>query len=311
MRGHDHVVQIEQLAAGLLDGLMLEHVETGLEEGAVLQAGDQLIFLDQAAAGAVDERGGGLHPAELLTADGVMGGGNLGQVDADEVGLLPDFLGGRLELAQIADLILGEVRIVTDDLHAEAVLGLLHGELGDTAAADHAQGLAAELIGVLHAHADQEVAGAELLVDIVKALGAQQHHQDGVLGDGVGVAGGREDDLDVLLGGVVHVDVVETGALLADDLQVGAGVHHLGGDGLGAAHDGIGLELGKLLDVGLLVVVAAELDLEIVLLKNMSGDFIEFDGVINFKLGHDNLLTILKRFLRCVFAMFLYCTLPF
>ena len=49
--------------------------------------------------------------------------------------------------------------------------------------------------------------------------------------------------------GMIHVDVVEAGALLADDLEVGAGIHHLGGDGLGAAHDGVGLERGELLDV--------------------------------------------------------------
>ena len=287
MRGHDHVVEVEQLAAGLLNGLMLEHVETGLEQRAVLQAGDQLIFLDEAAAGAVDERGGGLHPAELLTADGVMGGGNLRQMDADEVGLLPDLLGGLLQLAEVAHLVLGEVGIVADDLHAEAVLGLLHGQLGDTTAADHAQSLAAQLIGVLHAHADEEVAAAELAIHIGEALGAGQHQQNRVLGHGVGVAGGGEDHLNVLVGGVIHIDVVEAGALLADDLEVGAGVHHLCGDGLGAAHDGVGLVLGQLLDVGFLIVVGADLHLKVVLLEDVGRHLVEFNGVVDFKLGHD------------------------
>ena len=42
VRSHDHVVEIEQRTAGLLNGLMLKDVQTGLEQGAVLQAGDQL-----------------------------------------------------------------------------------------------------------------------------------------------------------------------------------------------------------------------------------------------------------------------------
>ena len=107
------------------------------------------------------------------------------------------------------------------------------------------------------------------------------------LGDGVGVAGGRVDDGNVLGVGMIHVDVVEAGALLADDLEVGAGIHHLGGDGLGAAHDGVGLERGELLDVGLLVVVAAQLHLEVVGLEDMRRDLIELDGVINLELSHD------------------------
>ena len=57
----DIVVEVEQLAAGLLDGLMLEHGETGLEQRAVLQALDKLVLLDQSAARAVDEGSGGLH----------------------------------------------------------------------------------------------------------------------------------------------------------------------------------------------------------------------------------------------------------
>ena len=128
---------------------------------------------------------------------------------------------------------------------------------------------------------------AELLVNIVEALGAHEHQHDGVLSNSVGVAGGRVDDGDVLGVGVVHIDVIEAGALLADDLQVLAGVHHLGGDGLGAAHDGVGLELGELLDVGLLVVVAAQLDFEVVGLEDLGSDLVQLDGVVNFELCHD------------------------
>ena len=266
---------------------MLKDVQTGLEQGAVLQALDQLVLLDESAARAVDEGSGGLHPAELLTADGVLGGGNDGQMHGHEIGLLPDLLRGGLELAQIADLLLRHVRVVADDLHAEAVLALLHGKLGDAAAADHAEGLAAQLVGVLHVHADEEVAAAELAVNIGEALGAHEHQHHGVLGNGIGVAGGRVDDGNVLGVGMIHVDVVEAGALLADDLEVGAGIHHLGGDGLGAAHDGVGLERGELLDVGLLVVVAAQLHLEVVGLEDMCRDLIELDGVINLELSHD------------------------
>ena len=289
---------------------MLEHVETGLEQRAVLQALDKLVLLDQSAARAVDEGSGGLHPAELLTADGVLGGGNDGQMHGHEVGLLPDLLGGGLQLAQIADLVLREVRIVADDVHAEAILALLHGELGDTAAADHTEGLAAELIGVLHAHADKEVAAAELTVDIGETLGAHEHQHDGVLGDGVGVAGGRVDNGDVLGVGVVHVDVIEAGALLADDLEVLAGVHHLGGDGLGAAHNGVGLELGELLDVGLLVVMAAQLHFKVVGLEDVRGHLVELDGVVNFELCHDKDLLSNFYLLNCQMISYGFFIIP-
>ena len=227
-----------------------------------------------------------------------------------EVGLLPDLLGGGLQLAQIADLVLREVRIVADDVHAEAVLALLHGELGDTAAADHTEGLAAELIGVLHAHTDEEVAAAELTVDIGETLGAHEHQHDGVLGDGVGVAGRRVDNGDVLGVGVVHVDVIEAGALLADDLEVLAGVHHLGGDGLGAAHDGVGLELGELLDVGLLVVMAAQLHFKVVGLEDVRGHLVELDGVVNFELCHDKDLLSNFYLLNCQMISYGFFIIP-
>ena len=108
-----------------------------------------------------------------------------------------------------------------------------------------------------------------------------------MLCDRVGVAGGRVDDGDVLVMGVIHVDVVKTGALLADDLEVFAGVHHLGSNGFGTAHDRVGLERSKLLHISLLVIVAAKHDFKIVFLEDVGCDLIELDGVINLKLCHD------------------------
>ena len=131
-----------------------------------------------------------------------------------------------------------------------------------------------------------------------------------MLGDGVGVAGRRVDNGDVLGVGVVHVDVIEAGALLADDLEVLAGVHHLGGDGLGAAHDGVGLELGELLDVGLLVVMAAQLHFKVVGLEDVRGHLVELDGVVNFELCHDKDLLSNFYLLNCQMISYGFFIIP-
>ena len=163
---------------------------------------------------------------------------------------------------------------------------------------------------MLHAHADEEVAAAELTVNIGETLGAHEHQHDGVLGDGVGVAGRRVDNGDVLGVGVVHVDVIEAGALLADDLEILAGDHHLGGDGLGAAHDGVGLELGELLDVGLLVVMAAQLHFKVVGLEDVRGHLVELDGVVNFELCHDKDLLSNFYLLNCQMISYGFFIIP-
>ena len=53
--------------------------------------------------------------------------------------------------------------------------------------------------------------------------------------------------------------------------------------------DGVGLERGELLDVGFLVVVAAQLHLEVVGLEDMRRDLIELDGVINLSASYSEL----------------------
>ena len=62
------VAQGEQGVVGL-DRLRREYVERGAGDPAVVERFGQRGFVDDAAAGDVDEQGRGFHPVELLGAD--------------------------------------------------------------------------------------------------------------------------------------------------------------------------------------------------------------------------------------------------
>ena len=229
-------------------GLLLEHVQSSTVQLLLFQSADQVGLNDEVAAGAVDEPCRGLHHAELLVANAVAGSVVGLQVDGDIVSLLPDLVGSGLQLDVNVQHLGSDVGIVSDGLHAEAVDQDACQALADTAGADEADGVAAQVVGAGQLIANVEVAAAHLVIDMTITLSAHQDQHGSVLGDGVHVAGGAEDHADLLLGSIGNIDVVQTCALLGDDLQVGAGIHHGGGDLVNAAEDSVHLVVGDLLD---------------------------------------------------------------
>ena len=108
----------------------------------------------------------------------------------------------------------------------------------------------------------------------------REHHGDGVLGGGDGIAEGRVHHDDAALGGGRHVDIVDADAGAADDLAACVrGGEHLLGD-LGGRADGEAVIVAD--DGEQLLLVLAEIgqvvDLDAALLEDLDGGLGELVG---------------------------------
>ena len=138
------------------------------------------------------------------------------RVQGDEIGAGQQFV-ERHPLNPEIDGALGrQERVVADHLHLEA-LRAVGDDRADIAAADNAKRLAAEL--------DPHKARLLPLAGLGRAVGGgdlprqREHHRNGVLGGGDGVAIGRVHHDDPALGGGRHVDIVDPDAGPADHLE--------------------------------------------------------------------------------------------
>ena len=109
-------------------------------------AGLERVEVDQLAAGAVDDPHAVLHLRDRLGVDPVDRLRRLRQVDRDQVGALVELL-ARLDAldAELAEALGGDELVEGDDVHVEGE-GAAGDELADPAEADHAEGLAVELV---------------------------------------------------------------------------------------------------------------------------------------------------------------------
>ena len=120
VRGDHDAVELEQrrLGGGLLD----EHVERGAGDAAVAHRVGERGFVDDAAAGGVDDPQRRLGVGEQLGVDQPDRVGRLRQVDGEEVGARHELLDRRHEVdAELAGALGAHVRVVGDELHAERV----------------------------------------------------------------------------------------------------------------------------------------------------------------------------------------------
>nr|POF22157.1 hypothetical protein CFP56_36242 [Quercus suber] len=110
-------------------GLALEDVEAGAEDAAGRERGDERGFVDDGAAGRVDEHDAGFHARELGGGQDVAGGGGEGEVEREHVRGREQVVEG--DVARAA-LLAGRqaVAVVVLDRHAEG-----GGALGDGLAA--------------------------------------------------------------------------------------------------------------------------------------------------------------------------------
>ena len=156
-------------------------------------------------------------------------------MDGDEVRDLQQLIHRHAFGGFLVEDVLGEVGIVGHHVHLEGV-GQLGHALAHTAKAQNAQSLAPQL----PAHKLVLVpvfANLNVVAGVDGVAGDIQHLGDGQLGHSVVVEAGGVEDLDALLCGGVHVDMVQAHGAHADDLQLFGGVQDFLVDGGVYAHD--------------------------------------------------------------------------
>ena len=232
MGGDDDALLLEE---GVLSGgLRREHVEGGAGDLPRAHGIEQVVLVDDAAAGGVHEAHAVLHGGELLARDHAAGGGGQGGVHADEVALAVEPVDLDGLGAEGADALDRDERVVGDDVHLEGEGAT--GHLGaDGAEPDEAEGAAAKLGA--HEVAPAPLAAAQGAVGAGDVAGEGHEQGERVLGGGDGVAARRVHDDDAALGGGLEVDVVHAGAGAGDDLEASGVGEGVGRDRGLAAHD--------------------------------------------------------------------------
>ena len=194
-------------------------------------------LIDDAAAGAVDAAGRGLHRRQQLGVDQVLGLGGAGQVQADVVGLGEEGRQGQQAHLQLLGPFGRNERVVGHHIQAHGLGN--PGHVGaDLAQAHHAQLFLVKL--VTHIGFAVPAAGHGAGVGVGHMARKCQHQGQGVLGRCDRVALGRIHHDHAALRGGRHIDVVHPNAGAANDAQLGGGLDDLGGHlGAGADHQSV------------------------------------------------------------------------
>ncbi|MPL89866.1 hypothetical protein SDC9_35908 [bioreactor metagenome] len=240
MRQQHHVRQVAQLGVEL--GAIFEHVEPGAGNLARPQPADERILVDHLAARGVHHhrrRFQHLQPARVQQVEGRR---RVRAVDRDHIHprhhLIEAFPPGRLE--RRLDLGAQPAAVVVVDLHAEGAGALRHG-LTDPPHAEDAKPLAPDPAAEEGIRSPALPArGLHRLEALGQAPGDREdqrhHHIGGVLGHH---ARGVRDE-DAALTRRAHVDMIDTGAVIGDQLQLLAGAgagQHVGVDRVAEGRD--------------------------------------------------------------------------
>lgn len=250
VRGSDDLLHLDQRVVGI-ERLLLPGVNRGTPNLALFESLDQSLVIDDSAARLIDDDGVGLHYVELLLADKTAG--ILGQraVQGDDVGLAQQSLEINASAVQLLFKLLGHrVRIVVQEVLALPALKALENHAADIAAADDADDLVAQLVGVVTPGPAVPLALLAAAVDHGEAAHAGQHQCDGELCGGGGVLAVGVADGDALLLCILEVNMVVTGCGDMDELQVLCSVHLV----LADLMDG-GENVIRILEVALLAVL--------------------------------------------------------
>ena len=159
--------------------LLGEDVDAGAGDPALGERLGERLLVDDPAAGGVDDAHGRLDLGQRLLADQADRLGGLGQVHGDEVALREQLVEGDQLGAELAGALSGDVGVVGEDLHAEA-LEPLGDELADAAEADDADLLLEQLDAAVLAALPRAV--LEGLVGRRDVAGDGEQQADGELG---------------------------------------------------------------------------------------------------------------------------------
>ena len=239
MRRHHHLVQAEQRR--FLGGLDCEHVERGPGDVAGTDQVGYGRLVDETTTGAVHQPHAGPRLHQIVARQDVAGLLGQRRVQGDEVGPGQEHVEIDLLDAEVARPLRRQERVIGDHAHLQT-LGAVGDDRADVAAADQAQDLAHELdaheaVLLPFAGPGRPVGGGDL-------TGECEHQRDGMLGRGDRVAEGRVHHDHAALGRGLDIDVVDTDARPADDLEIGCGREHLGRD-LGRGADREAIELRR------------------------------------------------------------------
>src|SRR5450631_546067 len=142
VRRDDDVVEFKQRAGRRRFGS--ENVEAHAADSAFLQCDRESVFVDESAAGRVDDDDAGLDHGELALTDEVKGFGRLRQVDRDDVGFAQQLFKGDEPDAVLRGACWLHVGVVGNEVRAESGQALRH-QLANLAQADDADGLVENL----------------------------------------------------------------------------------------------------------------------------------------------------------------------
>ena len=212
--------------------------------------GAQVGFVDDAGAGAVDQRGAFLHLAQQRLVDHALGFGRFGQMQGHVVRLGEQFVEGNQLDAQFRRLANGGARVEAQEGRLEARQAL-DDQAADVAQADDADRLARDLGA--HEGGFFPRAGAAGGVGRDQLARVAQHQGHHFFGHAVGIRAGGVHHVHALGAGMGDVDRVVAGAGPHDHLQIGRRVDDFRRDLLAADDQRmqIGVFLGELQDVGL------------------------------------------------------------
>ena len=227
MRGQDHVFHAEQRVV-VADWLRLEHVEARARDQPVLQRLDHGGLVNGRAAAGVHEQRRLLHLLELRLAHHVIGVLGAGRVHGHDVGALQQLVVADRLHAVVAHHQLFDIRVIGQHLKAER-RGAPRNGARDMAEGDEAQ---------RHAHQARE------LVEVGPCLGpfALAHHlvlhhqapprgeneRHGMVGHFLDERVGHVRDGNAELGRRRDIDRVDADAAQRHDLELLAGLNHLG-----------------------------------------------------------------------------------
>lgn len=250
MGGEGDVIKLQK--SGVDFGLLFKDVEAGSGDCFIAKRFDKGGFIDNGAAGGVDENGGRLHESEFGGADEVAGFRGQRDMEADVVGFAKQLFLGHAAGAEFGFEFgreWGGVGI--EDVHGETASAAGDG-LSDAA---HAEDAESAVVDVL---ADKEVdepfapfAGVNEGVALDDTAGRGHEEGEGEVGGGFGEDVGGIGDEDAAGGGGRDVDIVVADGDIgndADAVELGEDggrefVSELADDGLaalGALNQGFG-----------------------------------------------------------------------
>jgi len=238
--GEEDVREGEEGAEGVAgggEGFLAVDIEAGTGEAASEEGFEEGGFIDEGAAGDVDEDGGGPHEGEFGAADEVAGLRVEDGVEGDEIGGGEEV--GKARAFFNAGALHGggiDMGIETEDAHAEARASHAGEAAADAADADEAEGFAGEVAAKPFGNGPGPAVAAHGGVEGAELAGEGDHEGEGAFGDGFFGVFGDVGDGDAAAAGGIKVNGINANAVFDDTAEAGGGINDAGGD-RGVAHE--------------------------------------------------------------------------